>query len=167
MVYIWMSGLAAALGIMTGKLVGGGAPLTEIKTHAFRTQRFFPLVGLATGLFVFLFKDILISFYNVSPEAIQTARQLLNIHAITIVGTAYQMPGLGGLVKAGGNISFVFRNDFIFVFFVVIPSSIIAMALKAPAWVVFLCLKCDQILKCFVAVVVINRFRWIKDLTRG
>ncbi|MDR0642784.1 MAG: MATE family efflux transporter [Treponema sp.] len=167
MVYIWMSGLAAALGIMTGKLVGGGAPVAEIKAHAFRTQRFFPLVGLATGLFVFFFKGILISFYNISPEAALTAPQLLNILALTIVGTAYQMPGLGGLVKAGGNISFVFRNDFIFVFAVVIPSSIIAMLLKAPAWAVFLCLKCDQILKCFVAMVVINRFRWIKDLTRG
>jgi putative MATE family efflux protein len=167
MVYIWMSGLAAALGIMTGKLVGGGAPVAEIKAHAFRTQRFFPLVGLATGLFIFLFKGVLISFYNISPEAALAAPQLLNIHALTMIGTAYQMPCLGGLVKAGGNISFVFRNDFIFVFFVVIPSSIIAMLLKAPAWVVFLCLKCDQILKCFVALVVINRFRWIKDLTKG
>jgi putative MATE family efflux protein len=167
LVYIWMSGLSAALGIMTGKLVGGGAPVAEIKTHAFRTQRFFPLVGLATGLFVFFFKGVLISFYNISPEAVLAARQLLNVLAVTIAGTAYQMPGLGGLVKAGGNISFVFRNDFIFVFFVVIPSSILSMALHAPAWVVFLCLKCDQILKCFVAVVVINRFRWIKDLTKG
>jgi putative MATE family efflux protein len=167
LVYIWMSGLAAALGIMTGKLVGGGASVARIKAHAFRTQRFFPLVGLATGFFVFVFKGAFISFYNISPEAVQTARQLLNVHAITIIGTAYQMPGLGGLVKAGGNISFVFRNDFIFVFFVVIPASIIAMMLKAPAWVVFLCLKCDQILKCFVAMVVINRFRWIKDLTKG
>ncbi|MDR0400938.1 MAG: MATE family efflux transporter [Treponema sp.] len=167
LVYIWMSGLVAALGIMTGKLVGGGAPVAEIKTHAFRTQFFFPLVGLATGVFIFFFKGVLVSFYNISPEAVAAARQLLNILALSMVGTAYQMPGLGGLVKAGGNISFVFRNDFIFVFFVVIPSSIIAMLLKAPAWAVFLCLKCDQILKCFVAVVVINRFRWIKDLTRG
>jgi putative MATE family efflux protein len=167
LVYIWMSGLAAALGIMTGKLVGGGAPAAEIKAHAFRSQRFFPLVGLATGLFIFLFKDVLISFYNISPEAVLAARQLLNVLAVTMAGTAYQMPGLGGLVKAGGNISFVFRNDFIFVFFVVIPSSILSMVLHAPAWVVFLCLKCDQILKCFVAVVVINRFRWIKDLTKG
>jgi Na+-driven multidrug efflux pump len=91
----------------------------------------------------------------------------MNVLAVTIVGTSYQMPGLGGLVKAGGNISFVFRNDTICVFLVVIPASIIAMALKAPAWAVFLCLKCDQLLKCFVAVVVINRFRWIKNLTEG
>jgi putative MATE family efflux protein len=166
LVYIWMSGLAAAVGIMTGKLVGSGAGLEEIKPHAYRVQRFFPCVGLVTGIFVFLFKDLLISFYNVSPEAVITARQLMLVHAVTIVGTAYQMPGLGGLVKAGGNISFVFRNDSIFVFLVVIPSSIAAMALKSPAWLVFLCLKCDQILKCFVAVVVINRFKWIKNLTR-
>ena len=64
----------------------------------------------------------------------------------------------------GGN--FVFKNDFIFVFLVVLPSAIIATVLHAPAWVVFACLKCDQILKCFVAVVKINRFDWMKNLTR-
>ena len=46
------------------------------------------------------------------------------------------------------------------------PSAIIASYLGAPAWVVFACLKCDQILKCFVAVVKINRFNWMKNLTR-
>jgi putative MATE family efflux protein len=167
LVYIWMSGLASAVGIMTGKLVGSGAGLDRIKPHAYRVQRFFPCVGLVTGLFIFLARDLLISFYNVSPEAVIAARQLMVILAVTIVGTAYQMPGLVGLLNAGGNFSLVLKNDSIFVFLVVIPSSIIAMVLKAPAWVVFLCLKCDQILKCFVAMVVINRFKWIKNLTRG
>ena len=60
----------------------------------------------------------------------------------------------------------VFKNDTIFVFLVVLPSAIIASILGAPAWVVFACLKCDQILKCFVAVVKINRFDWMKNLTR-
>jgi Na+-driven multidrug efflux pump len=167
LVYIWMAGLASAVGIMTGKLVGSGAGLEVIKPHACRVQRFFPLVGLVTGLFVFLFKNPLIGMYRISPGAAITAGQLLTVHAITIVGTAYQMPCLGGLVKAGGNISFVFRNDTVFVFLVVIPASIIATILGAPAWVVFLCLKCDQILKCFVAIVVINRFRWARNLTEG
>ena len=34
------------------------------------------------------------------------------------------------------------------------------------AWVVYACLKCDQILKCFVALVKINRYNWMKNLTR-
>ena len=76
------------------------------------------------------------------------------------------MPTLFGLVKSGGDVGFVFKNDTIFVFLVVLPSAIIASYLGAPAWVVFACLKCDQILKCFVAVVKINRFNWMKNLTR-
>ena len=64
------------------------------------------------------------------------------------------------------DISFVFKNDCIFVFLVVLPSAIAATVLHAPAWAVFACLKCDQILKCFVAVVKINRFDWMKNLTR-
>jgi Na+-driven multidrug efflux pump len=76
------------------------------------------------------------------------------------------MTSLFGLVKSGGNISFVFKNDTIFVFLVVIPLAIVAISLDAPAWLVFLCLKCDQILKCCVAVVVVNRFKWMKNLTK-
>ena len=33
--------------------------------------------------------------------------------------------------------------------------------------VVFACLKCDQILKCLVAVVKVNRYDWMKNLTRA
>ncbi len=61
----------------------------------------------------------------------------------------------------------IFTNDMIFIFLIVIPSAIIASYLGAPAWVVFALLKSDQILKCFVAVVKINRFNWMKNLTRN
>ena len=60
----------------------------------------------------------------------------------------------------------MFINDTIFVFLVVLPSAFLAAHVGAPAWVTFACLKCDQILKCFVAVVKINRFNWMKKLTR-
>ncbi|GHT95584.1 MATE family efflux transporter [Spirochaetia bacterium] len=166
LVYVWMSGLAAAVGIITGKMVGSGE-VEGIRPYARRVQKLFLCVGIVTGAFIFLFRGALISLYSISPEAIQTTNQLMLVQAITIVGTAYQMSCLFGLVKSGGNISFVFKNDTIFVFLVVIPSSIIAVVSGAPAWLVFFCLKCDQILKCVVAVVVVNRFKWIKNLTMG
>ena len=60
------------------------------------------------------------------------------------------------------------KNDSIFVFGVVLPSALIAMyVFHAPAWVIYACLQSDQILKCFVAVVKINRFKWMKNLTRA
>jgi Na+-driven multidrug efflux pump len=164
--YIWMSGLAAAVGIMTGKKVGAGETVETIKPYAYRIQRLFVCAGIATGFFVFFTKDILISFYNISPEAVAGSRRLMTVLSFTVAGTMYQMTSLFGLVKSGGNISFVFKNDTIFVFLVVIPSAVIALNLNAPVWLVFLCLKSDQILKCCVAVVAVNRFKWIKNLTK-
>ena len=61
----------------------------------------------------------------------------------------------------------MFKNDTIFVFLVVLPSAMLASKLGAPAWAVFACLKCDQILKCLVAVVKVNRFNWMQNLTRA
>ena len=69
-------------------------------------------------------------------------------------------------MKSGGDIGFVFKNDTIFVLLVVLPSAILASYLGAPPWVVFACLKSDQILKCIVAYFKINSFNWMKDLTR-
>lgn len=166
LVYIAMTSLATALGIITGKTVGAGK--TELMKEYSRTvQILFLALGFVNSLVIVLIRSPFISLYrDVSPEATAYARQFINVLAVTIIGSSYQMPCLYGLVKSGGDISFVFRNDTIFVFLVVLPSAILAAWLGAPAWAVFACLKCDQILKCFVAVVKINRYNWMKNLTR-
>ena len=163
--YITISGLASAVGIITGKTIGAGK--TELmKEYAYTTQILFLGVGLFSGTLVTLLSGPFIGLYGgISAEAAAQSMLFARVLAVTIMGTSYQMPCLFGLVKSGGDISFVFRNDTVFVFCVVLPSALIASYLGAPAWVTFACLKCDQILKCFVAVVKINRFNWMKNLT--
>ncbi len=163
--YVVMNGMSGAVGIITGKTIGAGLE-QKMREYAKTVQVLFLMLGLVTGAMVFCIKDAFISLYAVSAAAVSEASKYINVLSVTIVGTCYQAACLFGLVKSGGDISFVFKNDFIFVFLVVLPSAIIATALHAPAWVVFACLKCDQILKCFVAVVKINRFNWMKNLTR-
>lgn len=165
LVYVWMNGMSSAVGIITGKTVGAGQ-YEKMKEYSRTVQMIFLFVGLISGAAVFLARDGFISLYNASPEAQAYSRQFINVISVTIIGTCYQAACLFGLVKSGGDISFVFKNDTIFVFLVVIPSSLLAMWLGAPPWVVFACLKCDQILKCFVAIVKINRYNWMKNLTR-
>ena len=166
MVYIWMTGMSAAVGIITGKTVGAGQ-YEKMKEYARTVQVIFVIVGLISGAVVQLLKVPFVSLYDVTPEAVGYAYQFINVISITIIGTCYQAASLFGLVKSGGDISFVFKNDTIFVFLVVLPSAIICKILGASAWVVFAALKCDQILKCFVAVVKINKFNWMKNLTRN
>jgi putative MATE family efflux protein len=166
LVYVWMNGLSSAVGIITGKTVGAGK-YEKMKEYARTVQMIFLFVGIISGGIVYLLRDPFISLYTVSEGALGYARQFINVISVTIIGTCYQAACLFGLVKSGGDISFVFKNDTIFVFLVVLPLSITAKLLGADPWVVFALLKCDQILKCFVAVVKINRFNWMKNLTRN
>lgn len=164
--YVTMNGISSAVGIITGKTVGAGKT-ERMKEYAYTVQLLFLGMGLLTGGVIILLKNPFIGLYSgITAEAISYSSQFITVLSITMIGTCYQAAGLFGLVKSGGDIGFVFKNDTIFVFLVVLPSAIIASILGAPAWVVFACLKCDQILKCFVAVVKINRFDWMKNLTR-
>lgn len=163
--YVVMNGMSGAVGIITGKTIGAGLE-DKMRQYAKTVQILFLGLGLITGVAVFFVKEPIISLYAVSDSAVLEATRYINVLSVTLVGTCYQAACLFGLVKSGGDISFVFKMDFIFVFFVVLPSAVIATWLQAPAWVVFACLKCDQILKCFVAVVKINSFNWMKNLTR-
>lgn len=164
--YITISGLASAVGIISGKTIGAGK--TELmKEYARTTQVLFLLLGFFNAGVLLLLRVPFVALHSgISPEAARQALSFTAVLCVTIFGTSYQMPCLFGLVKSGGDISFVFINDTIFVFLVVLPSAFLAAHFGAPAWVTFACLKCDQILKCFVAVVKINRFNWMKKLTR-
>jgi len=163
--YVVMNGMSGAVGIITGKTIGAGLE-HKMREYARTVQVLFLCLGLVTGFTVFHIRGGFIGLYAVSAAAAAEADRYIRVLSVTLVGTCYQAACLFGLVKSGGDISFVFKNDFIFVFGVVLPSAIIATLCQAPAWVVFACLKCDQILKCFVAVVKINRFNWMKNLTR-
>ena len=164
--FIAIGGVSAAVGIITGKTIGAGK-VELMKEYARTAQLLLFGFGLFTGGLVFLINKPFVGLYGgISPEAAEQARLFVKVLSVTIIGTAYQACSLGGLVKAGGDTGFVFKMDTIFVFLVVLPSAFIAARMGAPAWITFACLKCDQILKCFVAIVKINSFNWMKKLTR-
>lgn len=158
-------GLSAALGIITSMTVGAG-DFDKMKEYAKTSQIIFLFVGLLSSLLIWALKEPFLSFYDVSDEALDISRQFFYVLMVTFVGTSWQATLLGGLVKSGGDTSFVFKNDTIFVFLVVIPLGLLALRFNMAPWVVFAALKSDQILKCFVAIFKINSFNWMKKLTR-
>ncbi len=163
--YIWVRGLAGAVGVITGKTVGAGN-VEKVKEYARTTQILFLGVGVFTSAFMLAICKPFVGLFSVSAEASAYAIQFLLVQCVSMLGTCYQMPCLSGLVKSGGDTSFVFKNDTFHVFCIVLPSALLASHFGAAPWVVFACLKCDQILKCVVAVVKVNRYKWIRNLTR-
>ena len=166
LVFLWVTGLGTGVGIITGQTVGAGKYET-MKLYAKTIQILFACLGVVYGIIVFVTKDWFLMLYNINEATTVIAQQFMIVMAVAGVGRCYQAICLAGLVKAGGDTSFVFRNDAIFVFLVVLPSALIAMnVFHMPPWVVYACLQSDQILKCFVAFVKINRFGWMKNLTK-
>lgn len=164
LVYVWLNGLWGGVSIVIGKTIGE-RHREKVKEYARTCQLLFIGVGLVSGALVFGGKGGFLFLYRgISEEARATAKLLISVLSVTIIGTCYEACCLGSLVKAGGDTSFVFKNDTIFVFLVVLPSAILASYFGAPIWFVFLCLKSDQILKCIVAAVKVNRFKWIREL---
>lgn len=165
LMYVCMNGLAAAVGIVIGNTVGSGN-MSKIREYSKTVQILFLILGLLTGLTFALIRNPFISLYRITEEAVMYSKQFIGILCFTCIGTCYQCGCLMGLVKSGGDVSFVFKNDTIFVFGVVIPISILASYAGCRPWVVFFCLKIDQILKCIVAFVKIQKYNWMKNLTR-
>ncbi len=160
-------GAASASGVLVGKTIGEGK-IHLVKEYAKTLQILYLIIGVATGALLFFSKGFILTFYQISEASKALAVQFMNVLSVTVVGTSYQVSVLTGIVRGGGDTKFVLYNDSIFIWLVVIPlSAAAAFWLKLPPLIVFCCLKCDQILKCFVAVVKVNFCKWVKSVDQG
>ena len=160
-------GIATSSSVIIGKTVGEGR-IDDVKAYAKTLQIIYLIIGVVTSAALFGAKQFIVDLYNVTEESANLAHSFIAVLCVTVVGTSYQMAALTGIVSGGGETKFVLFNDIIFMWGFVLPvSAISAFVLELPSVVTFACLKSDQILKCAVAVVKVNRYRWIRVLTRS
>lgn len=154
--------------VLIGKTIGENKPMEIIKKRSKNLQLIFLAIGVISSGILLLTKNLIIDFYDASPETIDITNQFIWVLAVTIIGTSYEAPALCGIVSGGGETSFVLKNDIIFMWLIVLPlSALSAFVFKFPVVVTFACLKADQVLKCAVAVVKVNSFNWVKTVTRN
>jgi len=150
--------------VLIAKTIGEGSSLETIKKRSRNLQLLFLLIGVLSSIILLAIKSLIIGFYDATPDTIKYTNQFTLILMITIIGTSYECPTLCGIVSGGGETSFVFRNDIIFMWLIVLPvSALSAFVLKWPVAVTFACLKADQILKCPVAFFKAKGNSWIKN----
>lgn len=153
--------------VLIGKTIGENKPMELIKKRCRNLQLIFLAIGIISSGILLLTKNLIIDFYDASPETIDITNQFIWVLSVTIIGTAYEVPALCGIVSGGGETSFVLKNDIIFMWLIVLPvSALSAFVFKFPVVVTFACLKADQILKCAVALFKVNSFNWVKSVTR-
>lgn len=159
-------GAASATSVIIGKTIGGG-DMKKLKGYVNTLQIMFLIIGLATSGLLFVLRGPILSAYELSEQTKIMAEQFILVLCVTCIGTAYEMPVITGIIRGGGDSRFVFINDLISIWGVVLPVSFAAaFVFKLEPYIIVFLLNSDQIFKCAAAAIKVNRYKWIKKLTR-
>ena len=172
MLKVAIVGASSAAAVLIGKAIGSGK-MDVIKSYAQTLQLMFLGIGVCTSTLLFLLRVPIVSLYasispDMTPETCRMALDFILVLCVTGFGTAYQMPVATGIIRGGGDAKFVMINDLISIWGIVIPVSLLAaFVFKWPPVVVIACLNADQVFKCGAACIKVNRYKWMKKLTRA
>ena len=163
---VFSFGAASSSSIIIGRSLGSGR-MDLVKSYARTMQLLYLGLGLATGAALFLSIDFVLGFYHISSETYALATSMMCILSFTAICSSYQYPCMCGIIAGGGNTMFAFIMDVVFT----LGWAITAAALSAFVFgwhplITFALIKSDQVLKCIPNAIVVNRFRWARNITR-
>ncbi len=155
-----------AASVVTGKTIGAGR-LDKVKPCAKTMQGLFIIHGVVFGALIFICREPIVNFYDVSEETKTLAINFLAVLSVSTIGTCYEYPVQSGIIGGGGSTKYAALIDNLFMWLFTIPSAYIsAFVFHFPPEVTFCFLKADQLLKCIPNSITVNRFRWVKILTK-
>ena len=160
-------GSASATSVVIGKTVGMGK-LNKVKEYSRTLQVVFLAVGLLICIGLNILRVPILSFYSLNEESMKLASQIIIMLSFIAIGTSYQMPTIGGIIRGGGDTTFYLKLDLVSIWCIMYPLSFMAAFWwKLPTIIVVLFINSDQIFKCLPAFIKVNRYNWIRRLTVG
>ena len=158
-------GCANVTSVMTGKSIGE-KKFDKIRCYSKSMQGLLVIIGLVSGLLLFICRNPIIGFYKITSEAKALAVQFMTILSLTTIGTCYEYPVESGIISGGGTTEYAAITDNLFMWLFTIPfAALSAFVWHFPPVITFCFLKADQFLKCIPNAIKVNKFHWVRILT--
>mgnify|MGYP002624154585 CR=1 FL=1 len=159
-------GAASAASVLVGKAVGAG-DMEKVREYTRTLQWLFIGIGATLALMFTAIRFPLLAVYRIAPETRRMADAFMNIQTLTIFTMSYQMCVNTGIIRGGGDTSFILKLDMISIVGIILPLSLLAAFTWhwSPVAVTFI-LNSDQVFKCVPAFLRVNSYKWVKKLTR-
>lgn len=158
------TGVCNASGIITGHTMGeGDIDKAQRQGYTFLFIGF--IIGCFSALVIFLLRGPIINYYDVSPAAKTIAWDLMN--AIIIINIFQSMNSIltKGVLRAGGDTTFLMAGDILFLWVASIPLGYLAgLKWGLPSFWIYTCLKIDQIIKCVWCYFRLRSGKWLKKI---
>lgn len=165
-VTVFIFGMSNATAVIIGNTIGEGKK-EKAKEYAYSIGVFIVVMGCISGLMILLIKPFVVNFYNVSYSTKLIAMEIMTVTSGIIVFQSLASNFMMGVLRGGGDAKFVLINDLIFMWLVAIPGGFfVAFVLELPVALVFLVIKCDEILKSLTSVYRVISGKWVNDVTK-
>lgn len=165
-VTVFIFGMSNATAVIIGNTIGEGKK-EKAKEYAYSIGIFSVVMGCISGLMILLIKPFVVNFYNVSYSTKLIAMEIMTVTSGIIVFQSLASNFMMGVLRGGGDAKFVLINDLIFMWLVAIPCGFfVAFVLELPVALVFLVIKCDEILKSLTSVYRVISGKWVNDVTK-
>ena len=162
---LFIQGLSSASSVIIGNTIGNGN-YEKAKYYAKIITLLSILCGIFASLSIFIMREVLVNFYNVSETTKLIAKDIMIATSIVILFKSLSSNLLFGILRGGGDNKFVFKYEMISLWLLAIPLGVTgAFYFNFSVPVVFILLKSDEILKGMIGYFRVNKGNWINDVT--
>ena len=158
-------GLATAGAIIVGNKIGEGN-MEEALDYSKRLGILAPLVGIISGLALYLGAPFIINIFNIDASTMEMTSQVLKIMAVFAPLRFFNVLMIVGIFRGGGDTTYSMLVQLGTVWFFAIPLGFIAAVyLKLSLPIVFFLLCSEEIVKMVFELKRFKSGKWIKNVS--
>jgi Na+-driven multidrug efflux pump len=162
---VFTSGIGMASSVITGNRIGEGK--SEQAYHeAITLVSLAVAIGILAGVFIKAFGPQIVGLYDIREETYGVAMEMISAVSLMIVFQSMQSVITKGVLRGGGDTKFCMMIDAVFLWIVSVPLGYYTgLVLHLNAFIVFLSLKADWMIKSVIGTFRIISGKWIRNLT--
>ena len=120
------------------------------------------ITGQTVAFCVYFLGPLTFKVYNLEPETLVMARQIMGAYAVIALFGAIQSVMTKGVLRGGGDTKFLMKADILFLWIVSVPlGALVGLVLHGPAWLTVICLRIDYIIKSIWCIGRLLSGKWI------
>ncbi len=156
--------IANATSVNVGNRIGAGRE-NDAFLYAGRSLGLGVVGGILAGLLLQFLKGPILALYNVSPEVLRNAGNIINIATFFMWIRINNMIIVVGILRAGGDTKFSMFLDGFIIWIVGVPLAALgALVFQLPVYLVYLCAMSEEVTKWILGVYRWRSRKWINNL---
>jgi putative MATE family efflux protein len=164
--FVIFIGVSNATSVLVGNRIGAGKE-DKAYIYAGRSLGLGITGGIITGVILQLIKAPVLSLYNVSPEVIANAGNVINVITFFLWVRVNNMTIVIGVLRAGGDTRYSLFLDGIIIWLVGVPMAYLgANVFHFPVYFVYLCAMSEEAAKWILGIRRYFSRKWIHNLTQ-